>query len=114
MIKPTSPLQSCRSRTDFRHARSRSRAVACADAKNNPFRKMHDTLYRERQLRSGNESVEIRYVSGSSVAGTSVSSPGLPRHMLKDHSGKEFSARQSVEITCIPKISGKNIDFRTC
>ena len=32
---------------------------------------MRDTLYRERQLWSGNDSVEIRYVSGSSVAETS-------------------------------------------
>ena len=36
---------------------------------------------RERQLWSGNESVEIRYVNGSFVAGTSASSPGVPRHM---------------------------------
>ena len=28
-----------------------------------------------------NESEEIRYVNGSFVAGTSVSSPGVPRHM---------------------------------
>ena len=51
-----------------------------SNAINDPFRKMRDTLYRERQLWSGNESVEIRYVSGSSVAGTSASSPGVPRH----------------------------------
>ena len=38
---------------------------------------------RERPLLTGNESVEIRYVSGSSVAGTSTSSPGVPRHMPK-------------------------------
>ena len=43
---------------------------------------MRDTLYRERQLWSGNEIVEIRYVSGSSVAGTSASSPGVPRQIL--------------------------------
>ena len=36
---------------------------------------------RERQLWSGNESVENRYVSGSFVAGTSASSPGVPRHL---------------------------------
>ena len=42
---------------------------------------MRDILYRERQLWSGNESVEIWYVSGSSVAGTSASSPVVPRHM---------------------------------
>ena len=28
-----------------------------------------------------NDSVEIRYVSGSCVAGTSASSPGVPRHI---------------------------------
>ena len=55
--------------------------LSLSDAKNNPFRKMRDTLYRERQLWSGNESVEIRYVGGSSVAGTSASSPGVPRHI---------------------------------
>ena len=54
------------------------------DAKNNPFRNHDDTLYRERQLWSGNESVKIRYVSGSFVAGTSASSPGVPRHMKHD------------------------------
>ena len=37
---------------------------------------------RERQLRSGDENGEIRYVSGSSVAGTSASSPGVPRHIM--------------------------------
>ena len=56
--------------------------LSLSDAKNNPFRKMRDTLYRERQLWSGNEIVEIRYVSGSSVAGTSASSPGVPRQIL--------------------------------
>ena len=81
VTKPTSPLQNCRSRAEFRHPRSRSKAVALG-CKNNPFRKMRDTLYRERQLWSGNESVEIRYVSGSSVAGTSASSPGVPRHVF--------------------------------
>ena len=42
---------------------------------------MCDTLYRERQLWSGNESVKIRNVSDSFVVGTSALSPGLPRHM---------------------------------
>ena len=36
---------------------------------------------RERNLWSGNESVEIRYVGGSFVAGTLASSPGVTRHM---------------------------------
>ena len=49
--------------------------------KNNPFRNMTTLLYWERQLWSGNECVEIRYVTGSFVAGTSASSPGVPRHM---------------------------------
>ena len=80
VTKPTSPLQSCRSRTGFRHSRSRSRAVA-RGCKNDPFRNYDDTLYRGQQLWSGNESVEIRYVSGSFVAGTSASSPGVLRHM---------------------------------
>ena len=44
--------------------------LSLTDPKNNPFRKMRDTLYREQQLWSGNENVEIRYVSGSSEAGT--------------------------------------------
>ena len=55
--------------------------LSLSDAKHNPFRKMPDTLYPERHLWSRNESVEIRYMSGSSVAGTSASSPGVPRHM---------------------------------
>ena len=36
---------------------------------------------REQQLLSGNERFEIRYVNDSFVAGTSASSPGVPRHM---------------------------------
>ena len=56
--------------------------LSLSDAKNNPFRKMRDTLYRERQLWIGNESIEIRYVSSSSVAGTSALSPGVPRQMF--------------------------------
>ena len=35
---------------------------------------------RERQLWNPSKNVEIRYVSGSFVAGTSASSPGVPRH----------------------------------
>ena len=59
------PLQSCRSRMQ----------------KNNPFRNMTTELNRERQLWSGNENVEIRYVNGSSGAGTSALSPGVYRHI---------------------------------
>ena len=59
------PLQSCRSRMQ----------------KNNPFRNMTTELNREQQLWSGNENVEIRYVNGSSGAGTSASSPGVYRHI---------------------------------
>ena len=43
---------------------------------------------RERQLWSGNEDGEIRYVSGSSVAGTSALSPGVPRHMYVNGFGR--------------------------
>ena len=56
--------------------------LSLTDTKNNPFRNMTTQLHRERQLWSGNESVEIRYVSGSSVAGTSALSPGVPRQIL--------------------------------
>ena len=79
--KLTSPLESWLSRTEFRHSRSRSRAVTRGCKKNNPFRNMTIQLYRERQLWSGNESVRIRYVNGNFVAGTSASSPGVPRHI---------------------------------
>ena len=58
-----------------------AREQSLAGAKNNPIRNMTTQLYRERQLWSGNESVEIRYVNGSFVAEMSALSPGLPRHM---------------------------------
>ena len=51
---------------------------------------MTTQLYRERQLWSGNESVEIRYVNGSFVAGTSASSPGVPRHMYLGWRASDF------------------------
>ena len=44
--------------------------LSLADVKNNPFRIYNETLYREQQLWSGNESVKIWYVNGSFVAGT--------------------------------------------
>ena len=66
-------VQSCRSRTEFLHSRSRSRAVS-RGCKNSPFRNMTTQLYGdsigERQLWSGNESVEFRYVNGSFLART--------------------------------------------
>ena len=82
----------------FRNARWRSRyktaahvtdfdtlvpalVLSLVDAKNNAFRNYDDIMFGEQQLWSGNESVEIRYASGSSVAGTSALSPGVPRHM---------------------------------
>ena len=68
-----------------------------SDAKNSPFRKMCDTLYRERQLWSGNESVEIRYVSGSSVAGSSASSSSVPCHLLIRYMKIEFSQGKIFE-----------------
>ena len=42
---------------------------------------MTTELNRERQLQSGNENVEIRYVNSSFGAGTSASSPGVHRHI---------------------------------
>ena len=53
--------------------------LSLSDAKNNPFGKICDTLYRERQLWS----VKIRYMSGNFVAGTSALSPGLLLHVLQ-------------------------------
>ena len=58
--------------------------LSLADAKNNPFRNMTTELFRERQLWSGNKSVEIRYVNGSYVAGTSALSLGVPRQMFME------------------------------
>ena len=102
MKKPTSPLQSCRSRTEFATLVP-APELSLSDAKNNPYRKMRDTLYRERQLWRGNESVEIWYVSGSSVAGTSASSPGVPRHVLlmKLSFGGIISKSIFLFVTCL-------------
>ena len=58
------PLRSCRSRMQKKS-----------------LSKYDYTLYREQQLWSGNESVEIRYVHGSFVAGTSAVLPGVPCHI---------------------------------
>ena len=82
VTQPTSPLQSCRSRIGFRHSRSRSKAVIS----NTTFCHISKGIIsciRERQLWSGNESVEIRYVDGSFVAEISAASPGFHRHMIK-------------------------------
>ena len=59
---------------------------------------MRDTLYRERQLWSGNESVKIRYVSGSFVAGTSALSPGVPGHMWPYNYSTYNSGHDNVKI----------------
>ena len=59
---------------------------------------MTTQLYRERQLWSGNESVEIRYVSGSFVAGTSASSPDVPRH-------KDTFQIQYIHVYCVCRSS---------
>ena len=83
VTKPKSPLQSCRSRTGFRHSRSLSRTVARGRKKIITLEIWRNIVsYRERQQWSGKEIVEIRYVHGSFIAGTSASSPGIPRHML--------------------------------
>ena len=55
--------------------------LSLVEAINIPFRNMTTQLYRERQLWSGSENVKIGYVSGSFVAGTSASYPGVPRQM---------------------------------
>ena len=53
-------------------------AYELLDARNNPFR----NPFRNMTTHCiGNESVEIRYVNGRFVAGTSAASPGVPRHM---------------------------------
>ena len=60
--------------------------LSLADAKNNPFRNLFTSIIThcigsEKYVWSGNERVEIRYVHDSFVAGTSASSPGVPRHI---------------------------------
>ena len=55
--------------------------LSLVEAINIPFRNMTTQLYRERQLWSGSENVKIGDVSGSFVAGTSASYPGVPRHI---------------------------------
>ena len=82
MTKPTSPLYKAAAHVTNFDTLVPAPELSLSDAKNNPFRKMRDTLYRERQLWSGNESVKIRYVSDSFVAGTSALSPGVPRHIF--------------------------------
>ena len=74
------PLQSCRARIGFRLSRSRSIAVA-PDTICRHISKGIIFCIRERQLLSGSENVEIRYVNGSFVTETSASSPGVPRHI---------------------------------
>ena len=82
VTKPTSPLQSAVHVPDF-DTLVPAPELSLADAKNSPFRNMTTQLYRERQLWSRNESVEIRYVNGNFVTGTSASLPGVPRHISK-------------------------------
>ena len=65
---PSCPLQSC-------HSRYNSVVM---------FLQGLFFCIRERQLWSGNESVEIRYVNDSSVAETSATLPGVHRHMSMD------------------------------
>ena len=71
VTKPTFQLQSCRSRTGFRHYRSRSTAVAPGAIVPSYFKGIIFFIH-ERQVWSGNESVEIQYVIISFVAGTSA------------------------------------------
>ena len=73
MTKPASPYKAAVHVTDF-DTLVPAPELSLVDAKNNPFRNMMESW-------NGNESAEIRYVNGSSVAGTSASSPGVPRHI---------------------------------
>ena len=64
MTKPTSPLQSCLYVPDF-DTLAPAPELSLVNPKNNLSRNMTTQLYRERQLWSGNESVEIRYVKAA-------------------------------------------------
>ena len=70
MTKPTSPLQSFRSRTEYLHSCSPS--IAVAPDKRGGAHISEGVIFcnRKRELWSGNE-------SGSSVVGTSALSPGV-------------------------------------
>ena len=65
---------------------------------------MTTELYRERQLWSGDENVKIRYVIGSSVAGTSASSPSVPRRMQLQVLKWLNCEKESSETTLAQKI----------
>ena len=81
VTKPTSPLQSFRSRTEYLHSCSRS--IAVAPDKRGGAHISEGVIFcnRKRELWSGNESGKTRYLSGSSVVGTSALSPGVLRQM---------------------------------
>ena len=70
VTKPTSPLQSFRSRTEYLHSCSRSIAVAPDKRVGAHISEGVIFCNRKRELWSGNE-------SGSSVVGTSALSPGV-------------------------------------
>ena len=74
VTKPTSPLQSFRSRTEYLHSCSPS--IAVAPDKRGGAHISEGVIFcnRKRELWSGNE-------SGSSVVGTSALSPGVLRQM---------------------------------
>ena len=81
VTKPTSPLQSFRSRTEYLHSCSPS--IAVAPDKRGGAHISEGVIFcnRKRELWSGNESGKTRYLSGSSVVGTSALSPGVLRQM---------------------------------
>ena len=82
MAKPTSLLQSCRSRTEFFHPRSRSGAVALGEKKIIPLEKCTTYCIGSDSYGAGTRVSKFgTYVSGSFVAGTSALSPGVPLHM---------------------------------
>ena len=57
------------------------------------FLKRNIFCIRERQLWSGNENVEIRYVNGRFVAETSDTLPGIPRQMVRASVSELLSSR---------------------
>ena len=114
MTKPTSPLQSCRLRTKFSHPRSRSRAVSLSDAKNNPFRKMLDTLYRGRQLWSGNESVHKRQLCSGDVGFVTWRSSSYSYNGGKCPFPNVMPKRTSFLMQCLKAHSTSNVLYKKC
>ena len=71
---------------------------------------MTTQLYRERQLCSENESVGIRYVNDSFVAGTSASSPGVPRQIHISSKEKKSRALLKCVMTKVLLFFERNVN----